>query len=308
MSPVSLIISIISGAALLLFVLIISLIFIGSENAIFHVRENRDVPLLAPFGRFLSGRCSGGNCPPPCLYASCICLLLIFLFIPMGSLPQFVSTEADMIIILFLLLAAQSFYIRGMKRFSGALYQSLDRSEISLLFKFTVALLTAACSFSWYVLQRGIPGNIFCVETYAAMPIWNVAGVYGRLGLAAFFLLFAVTSPSRRAAKSADVGDNVPLPEIFDAVRSTICPAIIAAVFLPWRAGLSFGLTGLALYAADFALFWFKVFIIQILVIPPLRTLYLRVKSRLPEKLKLSLVIMLGVVGSGLMMADLYLL
>lgn len=305
MSPVQFLITVISGVALLLFVLITSLIFIGSEDAIFHVHENKGVHLLAPFERLLLGRCSGRSCPPPCLYASCICLILIFLFIPMGSLPQFVSTDADMFIILFLLLAAQSLYIRGMKRFSGALYQSLDRDEISLLFKFTVALLIAGSCFSWYVLQRGIPGKVFSLETYAAMPIWNVAGLSGRLSLCALFLLFVVTSPGRHSTKSADVGDNVPLPEIYDAIRSTICPAITAAIFLPQRAGLSMGLMGFGMYAVDFVFFWIKVFVLQVFVVPPVRTVYLKIKAKLSDRFKLCLVILLGLAGCALLMADL---
>lgn len=302
----NLLVSLISGVALLLFVLIISLLFIGVENAVFGIQD-KEFPLTAPLGRLLSGRCIGGVCPPPCLYASCACLLLAFLFIPMGALPQFLDTSADLFIIIFLLLAAQSFYIRGIKRFSDALYQSLDRYEINLLFKFTVAITLFGSSVSWYVIQRGLPGDMFCLNTYAAMPLWNITGTMGKLGLLVFFLLFIVTSPSRRAQKSADVKGNIPLPEIFDAMRSMICPAITAAVFVPWRVGLALGLTGTAMYAVDFALFWVKVFVIQILVVPPLRALYLGARARLPERFKLVIVTALGVAGSVLMLADLYL-
>ena len=121
-----------------------------------------------------------------------------------------------------------------------------------------------------------------------------------------FFLLFAVTSPCRRVG-SGNVKDRLPLPEIFDAIRSTICPALISAIFIPWRAGLAVGLSGAVMYAADFALFWLKVFLMQLLIVPILRSIYLKIKSHLTVRFKLIIVILLGAAGSLLMMADLYL-
>ncbi len=297
-------ITFISAMALLFLVFILSLIFIGAENTIFHIQGGGE-RFLDPLSRAFTRRCADGNCPPSCLYLSCGCLLLIFLLIPMGALPQFISTDIDLFMVLFLLLAAQGFYIRGIKIFSKELYQSLDRSEVNLLFKFTVAVLTIGGTFSWYALNRGIPGNVFSLDTYAAMPLWNIVGNYGTAGMAAFFLLLAVTSPCRRT-KSKYLKDNVPLPEIFDAVRSTICPAIIAAAFLPQKIGLSWGLTGLPMFAVDFVFFWWKVFMLQIIVIPWTREVYLKCKALLPDSFKLAIVIFLGLAGVCLMMADLY--
>ncbi len=300
----SLSITIISAIALLTFVLILSLLFIGGENVIFHIQGGGE-HFLDPLERALTRHCGDGNCPPTYLYASCTCLLFIFLFIPMGALPQFISTDFDLFIILFLLLAAQGFYIRGIKLFSKELYQSLDRSETNLLFKFTVAMLTIGGTFSWYVLNRGMPGNIFSLDSYAAMPMWEVVGDGGVIGMCFFFLLLAVTSPCRRT-KVKYLKDNVPLPEIFDAVRSTICPAIIAAIFLPQKAGLSLGFTDLSMYAVDFICFWWKVFILQVILIPWIREGYLRCRAMLPENWKLAIVIFLGFAGVAFMMGDLY--
>ena len=297
------VLSVASGVALLAFVLIISLLFASAENSLFRLNGAR-TPARPLFSRLTAG---DGSCPPPAsLYASCLCLLLIFLFIPMGALPQYVQTKGDIFIVIFLLLAAQSLYIRGMKNFSGELYQSLDRSEIYLLFKFAVAITVFGAALSWYALKRGVPGEIFSFGTYAAIPLWRISGGCGRLGLLMFFLLFAVTSPCRRVG-SGNVKDRLPLPEIFDAIRSTICPALISAIFIPWRAGLAVGLSGAVMYAADFALFWLKVFLMQLLIVPILRSIYLKIKSHLTVRFKLIIVILLGAAGSLLMMADLYL-
>lgn len=297
--------TIVSGAALLTFVLIISLLFFGAENIIFNI-ECSNGNLLQPFASLLTGRCGdNSSCPPASLYISCLSLLLIFLLIPMGSLPQFVSTEADLFIVFFLLLSAQGFYIRGIKKFSIELYQSLDRSDVNLLFKFTVALLTIGGAFSWYILNRGIPGGIFSIETYNAAFIWNVSTILGKAGIVLFFVLLSVTSPCRKITNRYRK-DNVPLPEIFDAARSTICPAIIAAIFMPWNIGLNIGFIALPMYILDFALFWLKVFILQVIIIPAVRNVYVRLRSKLPPGMKLLIVIVLGMFGSLFLIADLY--
>lgn len=53
--------TIVSGMALLIFVLIISLLFFGAENIIFNI-ECSNGNLLQPFARLLTGRC-GDNEP-----------------------------------------------------------------------------------------------------------------------------------------------------------------------------------------------------------------------------------------------------
>ena len=304
----SLLITTASGIALLIFVLIISLIFLGAENVpLFGGGHKSEPNMPSPLEHFLTGRCSGADCPPPCLYASCICLLLIFLFVPMGSLPQFVSTRCDIFIILILLTAAQSLYIRGMKRFSAELYQSLDKNEINLLFKFTMAMIVLGGTFSWYLLNRGVPGNVFSLDTFAAMPLWGVTGLWGKAGLSMFFILLALTLPGRRV-HNVNINDgNIPLPEMFDAIRLITCPAMITAIFFPVKLGLSVGLIGLPMYALDFVLFWLDVFLMQIVILPQIRNIYIDLRQYIPERFEPYIAILLGVSGVVFMMLDLYL-
>lgn len=77
--------TLVSGISLMILVLTVSLLLIGGENVLYDI-QGTDASLFAPYRRFLAGRCSD-RCPPPLLYASCLCLLMIFLFIPMGSFP-----------------------------------------------------------------------------------------------------------------------------------------------------------------------------------------------------------------------------
>ncbi len=295
--------SLISGIFLLLFVLSISLVFVCAENALFNINK-LDEDILDLYERFLRGRCKD-KCPPPCLYASCLCLLMTFLFIPMGSLPQFVETDGDIFAGMLLIVVAQSLYIRGMRKFSGAIYQSLDTKELYLLSRFNAALIVVGATMSWYALNRGIPGNIFSLNTFSAMPLWFVAGGWGKLGMIMFFLLIAVASPCRRVMNNRIV-DNVPLPEIFDAVRSTIGPALIVSLFFPFKYGIEAGQIGLPMYALDFALFWCEVFVMEVFIQPFIQRIYIKAKGILPESLNLSLAIFFAASGAASFMLDLY--
>ena len=299
----SFLLTFISGISLLLLVLTISLILIGAENVL-HGTHGTDASLLAPYKRFIAGRCSD-KCPPPFLYASCFSLLMIFLFIPMGSLPQFVETEGDFVVVIFLLLASQGLYIRGMKIFSGEIYQSFDSKELFVLSKLAVAMIAMGGTLSWYALNRGMPGSIFSFETFTATSLWTVTGPWGKLGTAMFLMLLTAVSPSRRITKSRII-DNVQIPEIFDAIRSMIAPAMIVSVFFPMRLGLALGLIGFKMYLVDFVFFWIKVMFVQVILIPFASKAFRGTADKWREKLESLPEIMIGASGIVFFMLDLY--
>ncbi len=299
----SFLLTIVSGISLIILVLIFSLLLIGGENVLYDI-QGTDVSLFAPYRRLITGRCSD-HCPPPLLYASCLCLLIIFLFIPMGSFPQFIETEGDFIIIIFLLLAAQGLYIRGMKAFSGELYQSFDSRELFALSKFAVTLIAVGGTLSWYALNRGMPGSIFSLETFTATSVWSIAGKWGRLGSFFFLLLFLAVSPSRGVTRTRIV-DNVQIPEMFDAIRSTLAPAIIVSVFFPMRLGLAIGCIGFKMYLIDFASFWIRVMLIQLLLVPLAGRGFSKIRNMMPERMVHLPEIAAGAAGLFLFMLDLY--
>ena len=299
----SFLITFISGISFLILVLTISLLLIGAENVLYDIRGT-DVSLLAPYRRFLAGRCSD-KCPPPLLYASCLSLLMIFLFIPMGSLPQFVETEGDFVIMIFLLLASQGLYIRGMKIFSGEIYQSFDSKELFVLSKLAVTMIAMGGTLSWYALHRGMPGSIFSFETFTATSLWTVTGPWGKFGAAMFLLLLTVVSPSRGVTKSRIV-DNVQIPEIFDAIRSMLAPAMIVSLFFSMRLGIVLGQIGFKMYLVDFVFFWIKVMLVQLVLIPLVSRAFSRAAEEWREKLESLPEIMIGASGIVFFMLDLY--
>ena len=299
----SFLLTFISGVSLLTLVLIISLLLIGAENVLYGT-HGTNVSLLAPYKRFLSGRCSD-KCPPPLLYASCLFLLMIFLFMPMGSLPQFVETEGDFVVVIFLLLTSQGLYIRGMKIFSGEIYQSFDSKELFVLSKLAVTMIAMGGTLSWYALHRGMPGSIFSFETFTATFLWTVTGSFGKLGTVMFLLLLTIVSPSRGITKSRIV-DNVQIPEIFDAIRSMLAPAMIVSVFFSMRVGIALGLIGFKMYLVDFVFFWIKLMLVQLILIPFAGKVFRGAFEKRRKKLESFPEIMIGASGIIFFMIDLY--
>lgn len=300
----SILLNVISGISLLMLVLTLSLLLIGVENVLYSI-QGTDAALLAPYERFLTGRCSD-RCPPVFLYAACLSLLLIFLFIPMGSLPQFVETQGDMVIIIFLLLAAQGLYIRGMKIFSGEIYQSFDPKELFVLSKFAVTLIFMGGTLAWYALNSGMPGSIFSLGTFSATSIWAVTGLPGKLGAILFLLLLLLVSPSREVTKTR-ILDNVQIPEIFDAVRSSIVPAVIISVFCPFKPSIIIGIIGFKMYLIDFIFFWVRLTLVQVILIPLAGRTINKAVYRYRQKIGSLPEVIIGASGILLFMADLYL-
>jgi len=296
-----------SAVAFIYLIISITLLFIGIENAVFNISGNATESIFSPFKRFIEGKIHReGKKAPRALYMSSLFLIAVYFFIPMGSLPQFFSVRGGFLIAVSLLVLAQNFYIRGLKQYSKEIYFSIDRNLINILFKFTVALLLVLITLAWFVINIGVPGSIFCLNTYAAMPLAGVTNFWGRIGLVFFFFSLVVVSPCRKVRR-AELTEYTSLLEVYDAVRSTLCPAIITAIFVPVNIGLLFGLAGIPMYAADFVFYWLKVLIVQIAVIPPIRAAYLGMKERLPLGWKSSPYLFLSYSGVAFFLANLYL-
>lgn len=296
-----------SAVAFIYLIISITLLFIGIENAVFNISGNATESIFSPFKRVIEGKIHReGKKAPRALYMSSLFLIAVYFFIPMGSLPQFFSVRGGFLIAVSLLVLAQNFYIRGLKQYSKEIYFSIDRNLINILFKFTVALLLVLITLAWFVINIGVPGSIFCLNTYAAMPLAGVTNFWGRIGLVFFFFSLVVVSPCRKVRR-AELTEYTSLLEVYDAVRSTLCPAIITAIFVPVNIGLLFGLAGIPMYAADFVFYWLKVLIVQIAVIPPIRAAYLGMKERLPLGWKSSPYLFLSYSGVAFFLANLYL-
>lgn len=254
--------------------------------------------------RFFAGWRLGG-CPSPKLCAACLCLLLAFLFLPMGTLPQFVATPCDLLIIIFLFALAQSFFIRGIRSFSDEIYQTMDRDELSAISRFIATYFAVGGTAAWYVLVRGMPGGVLGFDPFTGMPLWSIMGVWGWIGIVCFVILLALNSPFRKTT-AARVSCDTPLPEVYDALRSMLCPALVTAGFVSWTPATALGLYGWRMYMVGFASFWLEVMLIQLILFPLIWKIYVKKTSQLAERYHHAIMAVLAAAGVCGFLIDLY--
>ena len=85
-----------------------------------------------------------------------------------------------------------------------------------------------------------------------------------------------------------------------------LAPAMIVSVFFPMRLGIFLGLIGFKMYLVDFVLFWIKVMLVQLVLIPLASKAFRGAAEKWREKLESLPEIMIGASGIVFFMLDLY--
>lgn len=237
------------------------------------------------------------------LNLACLALLMTYPLIPMGSLKVYLDTPTDTIFLVTLLLLAQSLYVRGIKNFSSNIYLELDDFEHNAISRFTLCFIIACSSMMFYMLARGVPGDIMSLESFTAMPYWTVGGKWGIFACACFFLLFAITYPGRGGHSLKRYPEAVIL-DVYVALRASVGPAVAVAMFFPWNPAVLLRLNRVAMYSFDYAFFWLKVALLQLLVFPAIRKLYSKMENTIPENTGYIVLISLGLAGVAALYAD----
>jgi hypothetical protein len=189
--------------------------------------------------------------------ASCAALAA-FVWIPLGSLPALFPAAWGGLAALGCLALASGF--AGNWRWDGA---TRNKARVLALLALSLAL------FAWYARQRGMPGELFSLDSYAATPLAGLMEWRGRLGMAllASALLFAVRdvqldllswlAPVTRLeveeARAAVVSALVRQIWIFAVLGVALC------LFAPFCPAGWFGMSGVTGIAADALFFWLKV-------------------------------------------------
>lgn len=290
-----------SGIPFLITVLLISLLLMILDCVLYERRS----PILCVHivDRILCNGTVFRDASHKYLKLACLALLLIYTLIPMGSLKVYLDTPTDTIFLVLLLLLAQSLYVRGVRGFSSNLYLDLDDFDHNAIARFTLCFIVACSSMMLYMLARGIPGDIMSLESFTAMPFWTVAGERGILGCVCFFLLFAITYPGR-GSHSVKRYPEAAILDVYGALRASVGPAMAVAMFFPWNPAVSLKLNRVAMYSFDYAFFWLKVALLQLLVFPVIRRLYFKFANIVSESVGYITLLLLGMAGLAALYAD----
>jgi hypothetical protein len=183
------------------------------------------------------------------LSLSCLISLLCFLFVPCGTLPALLPVPGGALLAVGGLAAASGFLAP-----SEGWEATRRRAWAPLSLGVSLAVI------AYYGEQRGVPGDLFTLDAYVAMPIIGAAEGVGKagVGVLAAASLFALRFP--RAEEASSGGQALP-----DALAAELWA--LAAIgfwvclFFPFSLGYSGGPEGLGLAgpALDALVFWGKV-------------------------------------------------
>lgn len=292
-----------AGTALLFLVLLLAMLYDGIDRVV-HARMQRRMgpPYLQPFYDVMKLFVKENIVPrravawvfnsAPLLAVTAV--LMVFLYIPMGSMPAILSTGGDVILIIYLFaLSAVAMVVGGFA--SGSPYSNIGaQREMVLMMSYELPLAIVVTSLAYFAYKNGVPGEPFSLATFTAMPIWQVANWMGILGLFALLVALMAVVPAEVGKVPMDMaeakteilegliseysGRNLAMFKLTFALRNSAMCALVVSLFFPWNIGVAFGLRGPWFLLADFLFFWVKVLFLQIFGVTVIRTAFGRFK------------------------------
>lgn len=293
----------VAGTAVLFLSLLLAMLYDGVDRVV-HARMQRRLgpPYLQPFYDLMKLFVKENIVPrraiawvfnsAPVLAVTAV--LLVFLYIPMGSMPPILGTSGDVILIVYLFaLSAVAMVAGGFA--SGSPYANIGaQREMVLMMSYEVPLSIVVTTMAYFAYKNGMPGEPFSLSTFVAMPIWGVADWIGILGLFALFLALMAVVPAEVGKVPMDIaeakteilegliseysGRNLAMFKLTFALRNSAMCAVVVSLFFPWNIGAVLGLTGAGLLLADFVFFWLKVLLLQVFGVTVIRTAFGRFK------------------------------
>ncbi len=299
----SFILKIIAGAALMLLTGVLAILFEGVDRVLHAKMQRRwGPPLLQPFYDILKLLGKENIVPRrankwlfnTAPWFSVAIMLLVFMYIPVGSLPAISGTGGGMILIIYLLgLSGVCMALGGFASGNPIANVGAQR-EMILMMSYELPLAVVISTMAWLAYRVGMPGQPFSLETFSSMSVWGVVGKPGVLGILLLFISLVLVVPGETGKGPMDIpeakteileglsieysGVNLALLHLSVSLRGLAMSAVIVALFLPWSLGGWLNLKGSLLFGMDFIWFWIKVFGVGILGVTLIRTAFGRFK------------------------------
>lgn len=293
----------VAGTALMLLVMVLALLFDGADRIISARMQRRlGPPLLQPFLDLLKLLGKENIVPRRAVpwafngapWVAAASMLLVFLYIPIGSLPPVLGVHGDLILILYLLgLSGVAMAVGGFASGNPIANVGAQR-EMILMMSYELPLAVVVSTLAWVAYKTGMPGDPFNLETFAGMSVWGMSGKIGFIGIFCLMVALVLVVPGETGKGPMDIpeakteildgliieysGRNLAMFKITFALRAMALSALITALFFPWSPASFLRLGGVFLFAFDFVWFWVKVFVVQIFVVTLMRTTFGRFK------------------------------
>lgn len=251
-------------------------------------------------------------------FVSLAATLMIFLYIPMGSVPAILSGHGDAITVMYLITTAS--VCTAMAAFaSGSPIANIGaQRELVLMMSFEVPTAIAIASVAWLLNKSGAVSAPFDLSAYNAAPVWSYVGWIGFIGLVCFALSMLLVAPGESGTGIMDIaeakteilegmtiefsGMNLAVVNLSLALRSVAFSAFIVSVFFP--GSLISGAPAIIRWPLDFVWFWFKVLCTSLVGVTYLRTNFGRLKIWQASRFYWFYVGVLSLAGMVLVTAD----
>jgi len=230
------------------------------------------------------------NLAPVIALASSITILL---YLPIGSFGPILSTEGDLILILYLLMIPSLAMVLGGFSSSSPYATVGAQREMVLMMSYEFPLAITIISIVWRLKEANIQ-NPFSLSSIASYPVWNNVGILGILGLLLLLIILIIVTPGELSKIPFDApeaeteiaggllveysGRNLGMFYLSDAVKTIAMATIIVALFFPYNLSPILNLSGYVAYVIDFLFYLLKIFLVVLFSVTLIRVGVARLK------------------------------
>lgn len=245
--------------------------------------------------------------------------IIMMLYLPIGDIKPMLSTEGDLILILYLLLIPSLCLVIGGFS-SGSPFATVGaQREMVLMMSYEFPLAIAIISVVWRLREAGIDVP-FSLSSIMENPIWNNVGILGIIGCIILLIALVIVTPGELSKVPFDApeaeteiaggllveysGRNLALFYLADAVKTLAIATLIIAIFFPYNLSSLLSISGYPACALDFLFYLFKLFLVILLSVTLIRVAVARLKiDQLVSTYWIS-VVLLSLIGLVLLMFD----
>jgi len=245
--------------------------------------------------------------------------MTILLYLPMGSFGPILSTEGDLILILYLLIIPSLAMVLGGFA-SGSPYATVGaQREMVLMMSLEFPLAVVIVSLAWRLKEVGV-SNPFSLVSISSNPIWNNVGVVGIVGCSILLLVLLLITPGELSKIPFDVpeaeteiaggllaeysGRNLAMFYLTDAVKTVVVASLIVTLFFPYNLSPFLSLSGITAYIVDFLFYLFKLFLVILFAVTMVRVGVARLKIDQVTSVYWINLTLLALIGLVLLMFD----
>jgi formate hydrogenlyase subunit 4 len=229
--------------------------------------------------------------------AGLVATITILLYIPIGGFEPLVTSQGDLILILYLLLIPSLAMVIGGFA-SGSPYATVGaQREMATMIGYEFPLAIIIVTFAWLYGNATVglgKVNAFSLTALTSIPIWETVGILGFIGVIILLLVLLLVTPAELSKIPFDTpeaeteiaggllaeysGRNLGMFYLTDAVKTVVMASLIVALFFPYNISSFFGLTSYPAMILDFIFFLIKVLIIILFSVTLVRVAIARLK------------------------------